>query len=72
MNVPILAVTATATPAVLAEMRQLLGIDDCKVFQLGTSRDNLRISVRSRDEFASHVFSSHTIVYVSTRKSAKV
>ena len=67
-DVPVLAVTATATPLVLAELRSVMQIDDCKVFQEGTHRDNLRIKVCSKSEFDKCDFTKPTIVYVQTRK----
>lgn len=64
----ILAVTATATPRVLAELKRVLRIPKCSVFQEGTHRDNLRISVLPKTSFANHLFQDKTIVYVQTRK----
>ena len=67
-GVPVLAVTATATPLVLAELRAVMRMQDCEVFQEGTHRDNLCIKVLSKDQFHRCDFSRPTIVYVQTRK----
>lgn len=67
-DVPLLAVTATATPLVLEELKAVLQIDACKVFLGGTHRDNLRISVQPKSGFEDHLFNEQTIVYVQTRK----
>ena len=69
--VPILAVTATATPKVIDEMKSILSMNDCLFFQQGTHRDNLRISVHSKTDFGKCDLSSHTIVYVQTRKACE-
>ena len=67
-DVPVLAVTATATPSVVEELKDVLQIAKCKVYLGGTHRDNLRISVRPKSGFDTHVFEEQTIVYVQTRK----
>lgn len=67
-SVPILAVTATATPAVLEELIKALKMKGCSVYQGGTHRDNLRISIRPKSEFLGCSFKGQTIVYVQTRK----
>jgi ATP-dependent DNA helicase RecQ len=67
-TVPLLAVTATATPRVLAEMHKFLKVDGCKEYLLGTRRTNLAISVFPKKEFTKCVFEDPTIVYVPTRK----
>ena len=67
-DVPILAVTATATPSVVEELKDVLRIESCKVFLGGTHRDNLLISVRSKSAFDSQTFDEQTIVYVQTRR----
>ena len=44
-NVPCLALTATATPQVQADIRSVLDLDDARLFHTGISRDNLFLSV---------------------------
>ena len=70
-DVPILAVTATATPSVVEELKDILQIRACKVFLGGTHRDNLRISVQPKSGFDNHLFDEQTIVYVQTRKTCE-
>ena len=70
-TVPLLAVTATATPRVLKEMHTFLKVEECKEYLLGTRRTNLAISVLPKKEFSKCVFTEPTIVYVPTRKLAE-
>jgi ATP-dependent DNA helicase RecQ len=44
-DVPCLALTATATPQVQADIRAVLGLDEARLFHTGISRDNLFLSV---------------------------
>ncbi|KAK0632374.1 hypothetical protein B0T14DRAFT_597860 [Immersiella caudata] len=44
-GVPVMALTATATQAVLADIKHNLAIDDCKDFRMSANRPNLRIHV---------------------------
>lgn len=67
-QIPLLAVTATATPHVLDEMYQFLNITEVCEYSLGTRRTNLEIRVRSKSEFSECVFNEPTIIYVQTRK----
>tara|TARA_Y100000389_G_C17470954_1_gene530748 strand:+ start:8239 stop:10200 length:1962 start_codon:yes stop_codon:yes gene_type:complete len=67
-SIPILAVTATATPSVLEELIEILQLKNCKVYQGGTHRDNLRIRVCPKSEFSGCMFNGQAIVYVQTRK----
>lgn len=67
-NVPILAVTATATPKVLEEMHTFLGVNDCCEYLLGTRRTNLAINILPKSKFKECVYEEPTIIYVSTRK----
>lgn len=67
-HIPLLAVTATATPRVLDEMYDFLKITEACEYSLGTRRTNLEISVRPKSEFTDCVFDVPTIVYVQTRK----
>ena len=67
-QIPLLAVTATATPRVLDEMYEFLNITEACEYSLGTRRTNLEISVRPKSEFSDCTFDEPTIVYVQTRK----
>ena len=70
-TIPLIAVTATATPRVLKEMHQFLKVNGCKEYLLGTRRTNLSISVFPKKEFSKCVFEEPSIVYVPTRKLAE-
>ena len=67
-GIPILAVTATATPLVLKEMYKYIGIENACEYSLGTRRTNLKINVQSKFQFSDCSFDEPTIVYVQTRK----
>ena len=67
-EIPLLAVTATATPAVLDEMYTFLDIYECNEYCLGTRRTNISINVLPKSEFKSCKFKESSIVYVQTRK----
>lgn len=67
-DIPMLAVTATATPRVVDDIYEFLNIDDVNEYSLGTRRTNLAISVHPKKAFDSVVFTEPTIVYVQTRK----
>jgi ATP-dependent DNA helicase RecQ len=67
-EIPLLAVTATATPRVLKEMHQFLDIPNSKEYILGTRRTNLMIRVLPKSEFSKCKYTEPTIIYVQTRK----
>jgi len=67
-DIPLLAVTATATPRVLAEMYKFLNVKDHVEYSLGTRRTNLIIKVLPKKQFSRCTFKEPTIVYVQTRK----
>ena len=67
-KIPLLAVTATATPRVLEEMYNYLGVEEASEYLLGTRRTNLEIKVQSKFHFSDCTFNEPTIVYVQTRK----
>jgi ATP-dependent DNA helicase RecQ len=67
-EIPLLAVTATATPHVLKEMYSFLNIKNASEYLLGTRRTNLAIKILPKYEFAKCTFEEPTIVYVQTRK----
>ena len=66
-NIPVLAVTATATPKVLEEMEEFLNTESINVYCGGTKRDNLNINVDSKENF-DYRTDGPTIIYVQTRK----
>lgn len=72
----VIALTATATPAVCEDIRGTLSIQDEHTFITGFARDNLRFSVQSaisRDayvkEFLKNARNEAGIIYAATRKS---
>jgi len=67
-DIPILAVTATATPRVLDEMYEFINIPNAKKYSLGTRRTNLIINVYPKSKFKECTFNEPTIIYVQTRK----
>ena len=67
-DIPLLAVTATATPKVIEEIYEYLGITEISEYSLGTRRTNLIITIKPKEEFAQCKFTEPTIVYVQTRK----
>ena len=67
-EIPMLAVTATATPNVLTEMKTFLNVKHAKIYSLGTRRTNLMIKVCPKHEFSKCEINEPTIVYVQTRK----
>lgn len=67
-EIPLLAVTATATPHVLKEMYKLLCVEEANEYLLGTRRTNLSIKILPKHRYDYCVFKEPTIVYVQTRK----
>jgi len=67
-KIPVLAVTATATPRVLKEMHTFLNISKSKEYILGTKRTNIMINVLPKSKFSNCQFLTPTIIYVQTRK----
>lgn len=49
-NVPIIALTATATPKVQQDIQKNLGMTDAKLFKASFNRDNLYYQVRSKKD----------------------
>ena len=70
-NIPLLAVTATATPRVLEEMYKFLNVNESVEYSLGTRRDNLAIKVLPKKDFIDCTFNEPTIIYTQTRKLAE-
>ena len=76
-NVPVLALTATATPAVVDDIQERLAFTEKRVFRMSFERNNLAYVVRQasdkRDELLhiiTHVKGA-TIVYVRSRRRTK-
>ena len=70
-NIPILAVTATATPRVITDIYTMLEITEANEYVLGTRRDNLAITIAPKVNFSSQIIDfaqKPTIVYVQTQK----
>lgn len=74
-SIPIASFTATATPAVLDDIFNTLGIDDANEYCVGFRRPNLSISVKQKSD---NIFfdldinpDESTIIYTSTRKDAE-
>lgn len=73
-NVPILALTATATPNVVKDIQQKLGFKQENVFRMSFERKNLAYVVRQAEDKMGeleHILNSvcgSAIVYVRTRK----
>jgi ATP-dependent DNA helicase RecQ len=72
-NIPLLAVTATATPKVLEDMYQFLNVEEVVEYNLGTLRPNLHVSVHQKSADVIHDLQltgeESSIVYVQTRKA---
>ena len=71
-DIPLLAVTATATPKVLDDMYSFFGVDEAVEYNLGTKRPNLHISIHEKSESMLRDLKTDndtsTIIYVQTRK----
>tara|TARA_A100001015_G_scaffold306950_1_gene402037 strand:- start:42 stop:1190 length:1149 start_codon:yes stop_codon:yes gene_type:complete len=67
-KIPMLAVTATATPRVVDDMYELLGIEEASEYNLGSRRTNLEINIHPKRLFDNCKFTEPTIIYVQTRK----
>ncbi len=76
-EVPILALTATATPAVVEDIQRRLGFREPNVLKMSFRRENLQYIVRRTDnkpEQIAHILSKvpgSAIVYVRNRKRAQ-
>lgn len=77
-GIPCLALTATATPKVLEEIKLKLELKNAKVFQKSFKRKNIKIFTDEVSDKFQRVFdilkynSSSGIVYVRTRKEAEL
>lgn len=76
-EIPCLALTATATPKVLDEIKNKLELRNPSVFQKSFKRNNIRIFTEEVSDKFQHVFdilkynNDSGIVYVRTRKEAE-
>ena len=74
-DIPLMALTATATPNVLEDIFESLNLNEASQYQLGTNRDNLSIHVKQKsdnimDDLDINTEES-TIIYTQTRKNAE-
>ena len=67
-TIPLLAVTATATPRVIEDIYDILNIEEINEYCLGTRRTNLEINIMPKKYFEISEFNEPTIIYVQTRK----
>jgi len=74
-TIPVIALTATATPAVLDDIFNVLGLDEAGQYQLSSVRENLSINVREKsgDILADLSINpdESTIIYTQTRKNTE-
>lgn len=79
-NIPVMALTATATPNVIVDIKHNLGIDKCQVFSQSFNRPNLYYEVRRKEkgtidligELITSKYQGQTgIVYTLSRKNAE-
>ena len=70
-EIPMLAVTATATPRVVSDIYEMLNIYEANEYALGTRRTNLEINIYRKRNFDLCEFTEPTIVYVQTRKACE-
>lgn len=77
-NIPCLALTATATPKVLEEIKSKLELKDPKIFQKSFKRENIRIFTEEVSDKFQRIFdilkynNYSGIIYVRTRKEAEL
>lgn len=67
-DIPMLAVTATATPRVVNDIYDMLNLYEVGEYTMGTRRTNLEINIFRKREFDLCEFIEPTIIYVQTRK----
>lgn len=76
-DIPCLALTATATPKVLVEIQEKLGLKNAKIFRKSFKRDNLNIIINKTSDKYSYIENLiaqhyHTgIIYTRTRKETE-
>lgn len=75
VDIPVMLLTATATPTVLEDIFETLDIDAANQYNLGTRRDNLIITVLQKRNLVDDLKIidplQSTIIYVQTRKKAE-
>lgn len=74
-SIPLMALTATATPNVLEDMFLSLHLNEANQYQLGSKRDNLSIHVKQKSDSIMDDLDINsdesTIIYTQTRKNAE-
>lgn len=74
-DIPLMALTATATPNVLEDIFNSLNLNEANQYQLGTNRDNLSIHVKQKSDNIMDDLDINpkesTIIYTQTRKNAE-
>lgn len=74
-DIPIMALTATATPRVLSDIFDILNLEEVNQYQLSSIRDNLTIKVFEKHKDIMHDLSidpnESTVIYTQTRKKAE-
>ena len=74
-HIPIIGLTATATPHVLEDIFNVLGLEKANQYQLSTIRDNISIHVKEKGNDIINDLDitpgESTIVYTQTRKNAE-
>lgn len=76
-NVPFMALTATATPEVVADICSILELRDPGIFKMSFMRDNIQYIVRPADEkmtMMRHILQrtqGSSVVYVRSRRKAR-
>jgi len=74
-DIPLMALTATATPNVLEDIFNGLNLDEANQYQLGTKRDNLSIEVKKKSDDIMYDLNINpeesTIIYTQTRKNTE-
>ena len=74
-NIPIIALTATATPRVLDDIFNVLNLDAANQYQIGTIRKNISIHIREKGKDILKDLDikkgESTIIYTQTRKTCE-
>jgi ATP-dependent DNA helicase RecQ len=72
-HIPLLVVTATATPRVIEDIYDILNFEEVSEYSLGTRRDNLAIRVLDKSMWSESSVNpdENTIIYTQTRKECE-
>jgi len=74
-NIPIIALTATATPRVLDDIFNVLNLDSANQYQIGTMRKNISIHIKEKSKDILKDLDikpdESTIIYTQTRKNCE-